>query len=102
MPWYNNTLFVITADHANQSYHNVYKTLVGNFSIPIIFFRPFGDPNLKGIDNTIVQQIDIMSTILGYLNYPEAYFAFGNDIFDNDARHFAVSYTNNTYQLIMY
>lgn len=101
MPWYNNTLFVITADHANQSYFDVYRTIVGKYSIPIIFFRPSGDENLKGIDNTIVQQIDIMPTILGYLNYPEAYFAFGNDIFDNEARHFAVSYSNNTYQLIV-
>ncbi|MEA1896886.1 MAG: sulfatase-like hydrolase/transferase [Bacteroidota bacterium] len=101
MSWYNNTLFVITADHANQSYFDVYRTIVGKYSIPIIFFRPSGDENLKGIDNTVVQQIDIMPTILGYLNYPEAYFAFGNDIFNNKTRHFAVSYSNNTYQLIV-
>ncbi len=101
MPWYENTLFVITADHANQSNFNVYKTIVGNFSIPIIFFRPSGDPNLTGIDTTVVQQIDIMPTILGYLNYPENYFAFGNDIFDNEAHHFVVSYTNNTFHLIL-
>ncbi len=100
MPWYENTLFVITADHANQSNFDVYNSIVGKFSIPIIFFRPSGDPNLKGIDNTVVQQIDIMPTVLGYLNYPEVYFAFGNDIFDNESKHFAVSYSNNTFQLI--
>ena len=101
MPWYENTLFVITADHSSGSDIEVYKTPVGQFSIPILFFRPSGDPDLTGMDTTIAQQIDIMPTILSYLNYPKSYFAFGNDMFDNEAHHFVVSYLNNTFQLIL-
>lgn len=101
MPWYENTLFVITADHSSGSDIDVYKTRVGQFTIPILFFRPSGDPELIGIDSTLAQQIDIMPTILGYLNYPKSYFAFGNDMFDNEAHHFAVIYLNNTFQLIL-
>ncbi|RLD32502.1 MAG: LTA synthase family protein [Bacteroidetes bacterium] len=101
MPWYENTLFVITADHSSGSDIDSYKTRVGQFSIPILFFRPSGDPDLIGIDSTLAQQIDIMPTILSYLNYPKSYFAFGNDMFDNEVHHFVVIYLNNTFQLIL-
>jgi len=97
--WYNNTLFVFTADHPNQTQFKEYKTSLGNRAVPIIFFDPSGD--LTGISSEVAQQIDIMPTILGYLNYDEAYFAFGNNLLDSTANHFAVNSTGTYYQLIM-
>lgn len=38
MPWYKNTLFVITSDHTNLSDHAYYQTDLGGFCSPIIFF----------------------------------------------------------------
>ena len=35
-PWFANTLFVLTADHTNQSCRNVYETDLGVFSVPIV------------------------------------------------------------------
>ena len=98
MPWFKNTIFVITADHCNMKEHPVYNTTVGRVSIPIVFYKP-RDENFKGFDSTIIQQIDIMPSILHLLNYDEDYFAFGNDVFDTTATHFAVSYPN-AYQII--
>jgi len=100
MPWFNHTLFVFTADHCNMAYHPFYKTITGNFSIPIFFYYPGGSKNFQGIDSTVINQIDIMPTVLDFLNYPYNYFAFGHNAFDSTADHFAVNYTNDTYQFI--
>lgn len=93
MPWYKNTLFVITADHAATfAYYPEYQTAVGNFSIPILFYAP-GDSTMAGRDSSVlVQQIDIMPSVLGYLNYDKPYFAFGKNIFANAPLNFAVNY----------
>ena len=101
MPWFKHTLFAFTADHCNMAYHPFYKTITGNFSIPIFFYYPGGDKNFQGIDSTVINQIDIMPTILDFLKYPKDYFAFGHNAFDSTATHFAINYTNGTYQFIM-
>ncbi len=89
MPWYQNTLFVLVADHATTSYLPDYQTVPGFFSIPILFYYPGGD--LKGKTDKIIQQIDIMPTVLNYLNYNKPYFAFGFDAFSADHSNFSVS-----------
>ncbi|MCD4792790.1 MAG: sulfatase-like hydrolase/transferase [Bacteroidales bacterium] len=99
MPWYENTIFVITADHCNQSYYDKYKTSIGSFSIPLIFFQP-NNVSLRGFDSTVVQQMDIMPSVLNLLNFDKEYISFGTDVFDTEANHFAVNYNNNTYQII--
>lgn len=93
MPWFKNTLFVITADHAaTLAHYPKYQTSVGNFSIPILFYAP-GDSTMTGRDTTtLVQQIDIMPSVLGYLHYDKPYFAFGKNIFKNPPLNFAVNY----------
>lgn len=79
-PWYRNTLFVLTADHASSRItHDVYKTQVGLFRIPILFFDPSGEMPVGCCDG-IAQQIDIMPTLLNYLGYDHPYIAFGKDL----------------------
>jgi arylsulfatase A-like enzyme len=98
MPWFNNTIFVITADHCNMKEHPEYNTSVGQFAIPIVFYKP-DDETFKGFDTSVVQQIDIMPSLLHLLNYEKEYFAFGNDVFDSTANRFAVNYPG-VYQII--
>lgn len=66
--WYQNTLFVITADHTGESCRNVYQTDLGKFAVPIVLYAP-GDTTLRrGVDDRqIAQHTDIMPTVLGYL-----------------------------------
>ena len=79
-PWYKNTIFVITADHASTKItHKEYNNEVGLFKIPIIFFDPSGEMPRQIVDG-VAQQIDIMPTILNYLGYNKPYIAFGNDL----------------------
>lgn len=80
-PWFANTIFIITADHASSKRtHDVYKTRVGDFRIPIIFYDPSGGMP-QGKQPGIVQQIDIMPTVLGYLGYDKPFISFGKDMF---------------------
>jgi phosphoglycerol transferase MdoB-like AlkP superfamily enzyme len=98
--WYDNTLFVFTADHSVSSYFDVSKTSIGYYSIPIFFYSPNENDRLKGRVSYEIQQTDISPTLLNYLNYPGKFLAFGNDAFDKDADHFVVNYTNNIFQFI--
>ena len=99
--WYNNTLFVIVADHTNESYHAEYKTELGLFSIPIIFFTPDGSMPAMLRDDCIAQQTDILPTVMGYLGCPKPYVAFGCDLCSTPAAAtFAVNYNNGVYQLV--
>ncbi|MBL7856994.1 MAG: sulfatase-like hydrolase/transferase [Cyclobacteriaceae bacterium] len=98
MPWYENTLFVITADHTSSDIHfDESRTAWGFFSVPIIFFKP--DHSLMGRDSEIIQQIDIMPSVLGYLKYDKPYVAFGRNVFEVGAKPFAFNYKDNAYQL---
>ena len=98
MPWFDNTLFVLTADHTYQAYFPFYKTSVGRYSIPMVFYHP--GENWKSQTEQVAQQTDIMPSVLDYLNYEESYLAFGKSVFDSTAQRFAISYLSGVYQLI--
>jgi phosphoglycerol transferase MdoB-like AlkP superfamily enzyme len=98
-PWFKNTVFVITADHTNESIHKEFQNSFGSYSIPIILYKPGSD--LKGMRHRIAQQIDIMPTLLSYLNYDKEYIAFGNNLFDDSYESFAFNTNGSTYHLYM-
>ena len=100
-PWFNNTIFVITADHTNQSSHAEYKTDLGLYSIPIAFYAPDGSiaPALR--DDVVMQQASVMPTLLGMLGYDSDYLAFGCDVLSTPASStWAFSYNSGIYQLV--
>lgn len=82
-PWFNNTIFVFTADHCGVSCREDYNNDMGRFLIPIFFYTPGGQLSAKCDSTRLMQQTDIMPTILGMLNYQKPYFSFGKDVFDN-------------------
>ncbi len=100
MPWYDSTLFVITADHSfYQVSHPEYKTIQGKFSVPLFFYHPSDD--LSGVDYDLAQQIDIMPTVLNYLNFDKPYIAFGKNLFDTSETRFNINVLNEVYQIYM-
>lgn len=97
--WFANTLFVFTADHTGPSEKNViYSSMYGIFEIPLFFYVP--DNSLKGIDNNVAQQIDIMPTTLSMLKYNKSFFAFGTNLNDSTQtqNRFAINFYNGFYQ----
>ncbi len=98
MPWYNNTVFVITADHTSEAVNPFFQNRVGQYTIPIVVFSPSLDiPISQGIT---AQQTDIMPTILDLLHYPHPFIAFGNSLLQPNEPKFALSYLNGNYQLV--
>lgn len=92
-------MFVITADHAVDGHLAEYKTAQGAFSIPVMFYAP--GTNLVGRnDTTVVQQTDLMPTVLSMLGVEDEFVAFGNNMFDAASPHFAFNFYNGAHQLI--
>lgn len=96
-PWFDNTLFVITADHTNQPLSKKYTTDRNIFSVPILFYQKNG---IKKMSDKLFGQTDITPTILDYLNFYEPYIAFGHSYFDqNDTLGYVVNYSEPLYQI---
>jgi phosphoglycerol transferase MdoB-like AlkP superfamily enzyme len=97
-PWYKNTLFVITADHTSSNVlFDESRTAKGLFSIPLIFYHP--DGSLAGVDTTtVVQQADVMPTVLGYLGYKNDFIAFGRDVLHGTTPSCAWNYKDDVFQ----
>jgi phosphoglycerol transferase MdoB-like AlkP superfamily enzyme len=98
-PWYNNTLFVFTADHcSSEIIFEESRTTRGLFSVPVFFFKP--DNSLASMEDEIIQQTDIMPSVLGYLHYDKPYVAFGRDLFREQTTPMAFNY-RDAYNLFM-
>ena len=98
-PWYENTVFVLVADHTNQNTHPYYKTDQGLYSIPIIFYTPDGSLETGVKQGVIAQQIDVLPTLMGILGYDKPYIAFGCDLLHTPAAQtWAFNYNNGVYQ----
>ena len=121
--WYNNTLFIITADHTQKSSEKVYQNIVGQYRVPLILFHPenklptpkqsFIPTNRIRYTNKwqvgqvmaemgrITQHADIMPGILDYLGFKTDKVAwFGNSFFNENCKGYAINYSAETYRLI--
>ena len=99
--WYQNTLFIITADHTSLSEHAEYQTRLGSLKIPLILFQPSNDSLMVGEQPQIVQQIDVMPTALDLLGYEKPYFSFGVSAFDHESLHSSIAFKYDQHQLFM-
>ena len=96
--WYDRTLFVITADHTNFSGCKKID-YDRQFDIPMIFYHPKADTSF--ISNRIMQQTDIMPSVVSYLGLDGNYTAFGGNVFDTLQERFAVSRNNDYYRFVI-
>ncbi len=82
MPWFNNTLFVITGDHTSLSDQPRYDNFLGRYKVPILIFDPSGSLPQVGRDK-IIQHIDITPTLLDLVGLtPKQPQLFGWSAFD--------------------
>lgn len=97
MPWFNHTLFVITADYSNSlHFQPEYSNVWGMYAIPIAFYYPQKIKPLRCEE--IAQQIDLGPSILSALGVNDTLFSFGRNLFDTLSEPAFVSYYNLTYQ----
>ena len=78
-PWFDNTIFLITADHCASSAGRT-EIPLHKYHIPALIFAPgFVAPHAVG---GIVSQIDLMPTLLSLLNMDYDSHFYGRSIFD--------------------
>lgn len=99
-PWFENTLFVLTADHTNQLTTPEYQNTRGLFAVPIAFYCPaLLTPDLRA--QSAVSQTDIMPSVLNFLGYDEPYFAFGEDCLTQEKKHpWAIVYNHPVFEIL--
>jgi phosphoglycerol transferase MdoB-like AlkP superfamily enzyme len=73
--WYNNTLFVLCADHASISENAWFANSVGQKSIPILFFK--GDNSMARNCDSSFSQIDILPSVMNVIGYNKPFFSMG-------------------------
>lgn len=97
--WYKNTLFVILADHPGNCIDSSFNNYHGWYRIPMMFYSPAVEVHTESSD--IVQQIDLMPTIVDYLGLNERFVCFGNSVFHRNADNqgYQVVYGNGWHAL---
>ncbi|MCR5050529.1 MAG: LTA synthase family protein, partial [Paludibacteraceae bacterium] len=98
-PWFDHTLFVLTADHTNQIARPEYNNADGLFRVPIAFYCPAMLPAEERTD--VVSQTDIMPSVLAFIGYDKPFFAFGEDALTRNKKHnYAVCYNHPVFQIM--
>ena len=90
--WFRRTIFVFVADHvSSEKFAPDTREYPGNMHIIGFLYTP--DGALRGEVDDIVQQLDIMPTLLGLTGNDAPYFAFGRDVLNEPGRpRWSVSY----------
>jgi phosphoglycerol transferase MdoB-like AlkP superfamily enzyme len=86
-PWYQDTVFVIVADHCASSAGRT-ELPVENYHIPLMIYSP-GGHIAPGKISTLTSQMDYAPTLLGLLNWSFPSRFFGHDVrkIDPDEAH---------------
>ncbi|MGL2964280.1 LTA synthase family protein [Flavobacterium sp. RSB2_4_14] len=97
--WYNNTIFVLVADHGNTIAYDEYRKEFNKHTVPILFFSPNG--NYVGVNNDWAQQIDIYPTLLDMIGYQKPFRSWGRSLInEKKVPPFVVKYGANVYQFM--
>ena len=76
--WFNNTIFIFTADHGNQTYYSFYEKMINRFANPLMIYSHAS--NLKGVSNQLSQHLDIYPTIVDLINYNKPFRSWGQSL----------------------
>jgi len=90
-PWYENTLFIFVADHWGQPSSEKERTLFNKFEIPLFLYHP-SDATLIGKESGIAQQLDVVPTILNYLQYDKNFMSFGQSLLNENRQNYTFNY----------
>jgi phosphoglycerol transferase MdoB-like AlkP superfamily enzyme len=99
MPWYDHTLFVITADHTadidrtGQNYSEA-----SDYWVPLLYYMPSSIPP-RTVER-VTQQIDILPTLLDLIGYDRPFFSFGSSALRNERGPVMVTRTTGSYLIV--
>tara|TARA_B100001758_G_C18416862_1_gene620777 strand:- start:7768 stop:9627 length:1860 start_codon:yes stop_codon:yes gene_type:complete len=99
--WYNNTLFVIVADHSHNSPIKRRYAEKERFKIPMLFYGEVLDPYYKGSHwDVLGSHIDITPSLLAQLDIDANSYKFGHNLFNNSKIRYVPYSFPNGYGLI--
>lgn len=102
MPWFKNTLFIITADHTQDSDQEYYANSLGNFMVPLLLYHPGRQLPVVSTDK-VIDHTAIFPTVVDYLGLPlkeEERLFFGRSVFENEDDGQALLHMAGTYWLV--
>ena len=97
-PWFENTLFIITADHTNQFWYPFYSSPINRFAIPILFYHPNG--SFKGVNDELTHQMDIFPSVIDLVGYDKPINSWGRSLFSNSGKPFSIHFSGTVYHFI--
>lgn len=96
--WFNNTLFIITADHGSGADNEKWRGEPYSHRVPIFFYTPNGII-AREINNKTMSHVDIMPTVLSMMHYEKPFFSFGESIF-SEHEGFAVHNSMGAFNVV--
>lgn len=94
-PWYDNTIFVITADHGNRDFKGT--PFDGDYvrnHIPFVIYAPGGGVEQGVVSDRVVSQHDIAATTLSLIGYDSPYVSVGADALSDSYRGYGIARTD--------
>ncbi len=100
-PWYDNTLFLLLADHTSQSDAADYQNVLGEYKTPLLLFAPGQQLPAVALPR-ITQQTDVPATVLDLLGLPVEgqLLPFGYSVFDTGTSGRALFLSGGSYWLV--
>ena len=59
-----------------------------------------GDSNIKGVNSTLISQIDIMPSIIDYLGVNDTLTSFGRSVFNQNNKRYHFNYIKGDYYIL--
>lgn len=90
--WYENTLFIITADHTADSKDKYYGQRTGQYSVPLILFHP-SHKDWSGKSEQLGDQIDIYPTIMDLVSpRTDKIYSLGSSLIKDTTDNYAINF----------
>ena len=90
MPWFDNTIFVLVADHTNQVGYAEYEKSMNRFAVPILFYSPNPKFQLQGEITEPAQQMDIYPTLADLMGYNKKIRSWGRSLVTNNKEDYMI------------
>lgn len=97
--WYQNTLFIITADHTQKLESAKYQSSLGRYRVPLLFFHPKIDLSSK-TERKVTQHADVLSSVMDFLNLDmDKRLLYGSSVF-GPGQGRVINKVSDTYYLL--
>ena len=96
--WFNNTIFIITADHSGPGISPEYNDYDGWYRIPFIVYDP--RQATGRVNSRIVQQTDILPTLADWLGCNARLVSFGQSVDQHPDRGWQIFFGNDYFCMV--